>query len=111
MGLGVAPLRSALTVSWVGYVHTIRGDTGIEQYVHRIGRTARGTAVPGVAVSYFDRHVDGPNAGCLCKLMEEAGQTPPPQLSAIAEKNAENKTAEKRLQAEQLSLEMGNYLN
>ena len=64
-----------------------RGDTGMEQYIHRIGRTARGADSVGKAVSYFDPVVDTPNAACLIKLMQDAGQLPPPELLALVETN------------------------
>jgi superfamily II DNA/RNA helicase len=63
-----------------------RGDTGMEQYIHRIGRTARGTDAVGVAVSYFCPLTDGPNAVCLAKLMQDVGQQPPAELVALINK-------------------------
>ena len=61
----------------------LHSDTGMEQYIHRIGRTARGTDGVGTAVSYFSPLVDGPNAGCLAKLIRDAGQEPPVALTAL----------------------------
>lgn len=46
----------------------------IENYVHRIGRTARGDAQEGTAYS-FVTHEDGGLVGDLIKIMEDAGQT------------------------------------
>ena len=58
------------------------GHGGVEDYVHRIGRTGRGSKT-GNAVTFFTRK-DGKHAWELVELMEKAEQTVPPELRALA---------------------------
>lgn len=53
-----------------------------EDYIHRIGRTARAERT-GTAYTFFT-HGDSKNASELVQVMEEAGQTVPPKLSSLA---------------------------
>jgi len=53
-----------------------------EDYIHRIGRTARAERT-GTAYTFFT-HGDGKNAAELVQVMEEAGQTVPPKLLSMA---------------------------
>merc|ERR1719290_728365 len=50
----------------------------IEDYVHRIGRTGR-AGKEGVAHSFFHRG-DSRNAGCLVKVLKDAGQEVPKEM-------------------------------
>jgi superfamily II DNA/RNA helicase len=61
-----------------------KGDTGVEQYVHRIGRTGRAQGATGVAVSYLNPATDQASAACLARLVQEAGQQVSPELHALA---------------------------
>ena len=54
---------------------------GVEDYVHRIGRTGRAGA-QGLAYTLFTDG-DAKYARDLCKLISEAGQAPPPELVAL----------------------------
>merc|ERR1712217_284748 len=59
---------------------------GIDEYVHRIGRTARGPYGKGHALSFF--HYDpkySEMAEDLIKVLEESNQEVPPALQRIAD--------------------------
>jgi len=56
--------------------------TGIEDYVHRIGRTGRAGAT-GLAFTFFSEQ-DGKYAKPLVKILEEAKQEVIPELREIA---------------------------
>ncbi|XP_077240466.1 DEAD-box ATP-dependent RNA helicase 40-like [Tasmannia lanceolata] len=56
--------------------------TGIEDYVHRIGRTGRAGAT-GIAITFFSDQ-DWKHAADLLKVLEGANQQVPPQLREIA---------------------------
>ncbi|RLN35157.1 DEAD-box ATP-dependent RNA helicase 40-like isoform X1 [Panicum miliaceum] len=60
--------------------------TGIEDYVHRIGRTGRAGAT-GVSYTFFSEQ-DWKYAGDLVKLLEGANQHVPPQLLDMAARGA-----------------------
>jgi len=53
-----------------------------EDYIHRIGRTARANKT-GTAYTFFT-DANGKNASELVQVMEEAGQTVPPKLASLA---------------------------
>lgn len=58
-----------------------------EDYVHRIGRTGR-AGMTGTAVSFLtDR--DGKKAGDIVAVMEKTGKTVPPEVQAMADRNAQ----------------------
>lgn len=57
----------------------------IEDYVHRIGRTARGKDLDGFAYSFFTEEDKG-LAKELHEIMSAAGQTIPPELAALVPK-------------------------
>jgi len=59
------------------------GRNGVEDYVHRIGRTARAGAT-GTAHTFFDPAADGKNAAGLVSIMRGAKQVVPEALTAIA---------------------------
>lgn len=56
--------------------------TGIEDYVHRIGRTGRAGAT-GLAFTFFSEN-DGKYAKPLIKILEEAKQEVSPELREMA---------------------------
>ncbi|XP_057983897.1 DEAD-box ATP-dependent RNA helicase 46 [Malania oleifera] len=56
--------------------------TGIEDYVHRIGRTGRAGAT-GIAFTFFGDH-DAKHASDLMKVLEGANQRVPPELRDMA---------------------------
>ena len=58
------------------------GVNGVEDYVHRIGRTARGSA-EGKAFSFFTRD-DAKRAGQLIGVLKRAEQEVPDDLQALA---------------------------
>jgi superfamily II DNA/RNA helicase len=61
-----------------------RGAGGIEDYVHRIGRTARGgKESTGRSITYFTEGEDAPSARALVEVLEGAGQAVPSGLAAI----------------------------
>ncbi|CAD6255686.1 unnamed protein product [Miscanthus lutarioriparius] len=60
--------------------------TGIEDYVHRIGRTGRAGAT-GVSYTFFSEQ-DWKYAGDLVKLLQGANQHVPPQLQDMAARSA-----------------------
>lgn len=55
---------------------------GVEDYVHRIGRTGRAGA-KGVAYTFFSQQ-DGKYARELAQVVRDAGQQVPPDLEAMA---------------------------
>lgn len=56
--------------------------TGVEDYVHRIGRTGRAGAT-GVAYTFFGDQ-DGKYASDLVKILEGANQRVPPEIRDLA---------------------------
>lgn len=54
----------------------------VENYVHRIGRTARGASTEGAAYSLVT-HEDGSQVNDLIKIMTDAGQEVPPELAQM----------------------------
>lgn len=54
----------------------------IENYIHRIGRTARGSSEEGTAYTLFTTQDTG-NAHHLIKILTTAGQDVPPELEAL----------------------------
>ena len=61
------------------------GSSGVEDYVHRIGRTGRGNA-SGVAHTLFTR-ADAGSAKKLVQVMEKSGQEVPDELRAFVKSN------------------------
>ncbi|KAH9602279.1 hypothetical protein KSS87_015440 [Heliosperma pusillum] len=58
--------------------------TGVEDYVHRIGRTGRAGAT-GVAYTFFSDQ-DGKHASDLVKILEGANQRVPPEVRDMAQR-------------------------
>jgi len=67
-----------LDIPDVEYVINYSFPLTIEDYVHRIGRTGR-AGKDGVAHSFFHRG-DARNAGCLVKVLKDAGQEVPQEM-------------------------------
>merc|ERR1719449_143443 len=67
-----------LDIPDVEYVINFSFPLTIEDYVHRIGRTGR-AGKEGIAHSFFTRF-DSKNAGCLVKVLKDAGQEVPPEM-------------------------------
>lgn len=69
-----------LDVKDISYVINFDFPQAIDSYIHRIGRTGRmGATIKGTAISFFTRN-NSALAKKLIKVMQEAGQTPPPEL-------------------------------
>jgi len=71
--------------------HVVVYDMGdIDDYVHRIGRTARGNSgLAGNALTLFEYNKKYPElAAGLVKVLEDSGQEPPAELRLIAEEVA-----------------------
>lgn len=65
-------------------VHDCSGD--IDEYVHRIGRTARGPYGKGHALTFYEYDAKySEMAGDLVKVLEESNQVVPPELQKIAD--------------------------
>lgn len=65
-------------------VHDCYG--GIDEYVHRIGRTARGPYGKGHALTFYEYDPKySEMAGDLIKVLEESNQVVPPELQRIAD--------------------------
>jgi len=77
--------------------HVVCYDMGeVSDYVHRIGRTARGPYGKGHALTFFEYDRKWPHlAGELCELMAETGQDVPEDLLTVAQE-VENGTREVR---------------
>ena len=63
-----------------------KGKSGIEDFVHRIGRTARGNR-KGHAITFFHAERDKHQAGALCKILKSVGQEVPEELQATVLRN------------------------
>jgi probable ATP-dependent RNA helicase DDX4 len=90
---GRAPILVATSVAARGLdipnvMHVINYDlpSSIEEYVHRIGRTAR-CGNTGKATSFFDPQNDGPLARSLVKVLQDAQQEVPRFLEEAAEQS------------------------
>merc|ERR1711933_577766 len=66
--------------------HVILYDMSeVEEYVHRIGRTARGPTGEGYALTFFEYNEKQPKlAGEFIQLLESSCQVVPPELVQIA---------------------------
>lgn len=60
-----------------------------EDYVHRVGRTARGKATEGFAYTMFCRDDQG-NAKKLIEILNQSNQKVPTELSAMAKNNRDS---------------------
>ena len=65
-----------------------RGAGGIEDYVHRIGRTARAGG-RGASITFFTEEHDGESARGLVKLLKDAGQPVPTALTVLVASQGE----------------------
>jgi superfamily II DNA/RNA helicase len=70
------------------------GAGGIEEYVHRVGRTGRAGA-KGRAITFFSKEENSQSVGPFITLLKTAKQPIPPALEALAmqEQNPENNMA------------------
>ena len=59
-----------------------KGRSGMEDFVHRIGRTARGNR-KGEAITFFHEERDKNHATALHKILKSTNQEVPPELEAI----------------------------
>jgi len=71
-----------LDITDVEYVINYDFPSTLEDYVHRIGRTARGDR-KGTAYSLITRQ-HGKHVRGLCEIMRKAGQDVPPEVEALA---------------------------
>ncbi|RWS29243.1 putative ATP-dependent RNA helicase DDX17-like protein, partial [Leptotrombidium deliense] len=81
-----------IDVSDIKYVINYDFPRDIEDYVHRIGRTARGSR-KGTAYSFFC-NTDAPRASDLIKILRKVNQNVPEKLEELA-KNAVQDTRRK----------------
>ncbi|KAI5184636.1 ATP-dependent RNA helicase DDX5/DBP2 [Nematocida homosporus] len=58
--------------------------TNCEDYIHRIGRTARGNSVEGHSFTFFSARDDRSNAKKYVEILKETNQEIPAQLSTLA---------------------------
>lgn len=72
-----------LDVKEINYVINFDLPKGIEDYVHRIGRTGRAGKY-GTAISFFSVSEDAKLANDLVKILEEAKQEVPPEIRAMS---------------------------
>ncbi|CAI5746763.1 unnamed protein product [Peronospora destructor] len=68
-----------LDIKDIRYVVNFDMPKNIEDYIHRIGRTAR-AGNKGTSISFFTASNNGRLAGPLVKILEEAGQEVPREL-------------------------------
>mmetsp|Transcript_70676 Transcript_70676/g.111892 ORF Transcript_70676/g.111892 Transcript_70676/m.111892 type:complete len:725 (+) Transcript_70676:38-2212(+) len=75
-----------------GISHVVIYDMGdIEDYVHRIGRTARGPYGEGHALTFYEYDKKWPNLPRkLMDVLEQSGQEVPPELVALAQGGGQN---------------------
>lgn len=75
-----------------GVTHVINFDMprDVENYIHRIGRTARAGS-KGVAITFWNKSYDIPCAPALAKIAREAGQEVPGWLEDWAKKASRQK--------------------
>ena len=79
----VHPLGDGLVdVKDIAFVVNYDYPNNVEDYIHRIGRTARAGAV-GTAYTFFTAK-NQPKANDLVKILDEAKQAVDPQLRAMA---------------------------
>jgi ATP-dependent RNA helicase DDX5/DBP2 len=71
-----------LDVPDVGAVINYDFPNGVEDYIHRIGRTGRAGAT-GEAYTFFTP-ADSKHAGQLCRVLREAGQAVSPELEQMS---------------------------
>lgn len=80
--LELRPLRLEMTINFCRVVVNYDFPTGVEDYVHRIGRTGRAGAT-GIAYTFFGDQ-DAKHASDLIKLLEGANQRVPPELREMS---------------------------
>jgi len=67
----------------IAYVINYDMPNGVEDYIHRIGRTGRAGRT-GIAYSYFAPDGNGKLAREIIEILEKAKQVVPPQLRELA---------------------------
>lgn len=78
-----------LDIPDINFVVNYDYPNSAEDYIHRIGRTARAERT-GTAYTFFTE-VNGKYAADLVQVMEEAGQTVPPKLAELGGKSYSGK--------------------
>ena len=78
-----------LDIPDINFVVNYDYPNSAEDYIHRIGRTARAERT-GTAYTFFTE-VNGKYAADLVQVMEEAGQTVPPKLAELGGKTYHGK--------------------
>ena len=68
-----------------------KGKSGVEDFVHRIGRTARGNR-KGEAITFFHEERDKNHATALYKILKSTNQEVPPELEAIVREEEKKKS-------------------
>jgi hypothetical protein len=85
-------LLLSLHCALAGVTHVINYDMprDVENYIHRIGRTARAGRT-GTSITFWNSVYDVPCAPALAKIAREAGQPVPEWLETWATKAAKGK--------------------
>ncbi|KAI4480299.1 hypothetical protein M0804_010297 [Polistes exclamans] len=84
--VGTAVAGRGLDIRNVSHVINYDLPQGIDEYVHRIGRTGR-VGNRGKATSFFDPEVDNPLVSDLVKILKQADQPIPDWLLSASDNN------------------------
>ncbi|EHY65974.1 ATP-dependent RNA helicase DDX17 [Nematocida ausubeli] len=64
--------------------------TNCEDYIHRIGRTARGNSEEGLALTFFSPKDDRSNARKYVEILKDSNQEVPQDLAALASRGGDS---------------------
>ncbi|OAG32665.1 ATP-dependent RNA helicase DDX5/DBP2 [Nematocida sp. ERTm5] len=64
--------------------------TNCEDYIHRIGRTARGNSEEGLSITFFSPKDDRSNARKYTEILKDSNQEIPQDLAALASRGGDN---------------------